>query len=59
VGYGKDFRFEGKGVIGSSLIWQDNVIHMAGFKVDEADKIYSKNIGHMSSYKRRMGNRGQ
>ena len=57
VGYGKDFRFEGKSVIGSSLVWQDNVIHMACFKVDDADKMDLRNIGSIQSYRRRMGNR--
>ncbi|MFC2145626.1 ARPP-1 family domain-containing protein, partial [Actinomycetota bacterium] len=37
VGYGRDYRFEGKGVIGSSLVWQDNIIHMACFKIDDFD----------------------
>ena len=35
VGYGMDFRFTGKGVIGSSLVWNDCVIHMACFKMDD------------------------
>ena len=56
VGYGKDYRFESKGVIGSSLVWQDNVIHMVCFKIDDTDNIDSRDIGQMSSYRRRMGN---
>jgi len=59
VSYGKDFRFTGKGLIGSSLVWQDNVIHVACFKIDNADNIDVSDIGRMSSYKRRMENRNQ
>lgn len=56
VGYGKDFRFTGRGVIGSSLVWHDCVIHMACFKVDNAaGDIDSRNIDRMSSYRTRMG----
>ena len=58
VGYGKDFRFTGKGLIASSLVWQENIIHMACFKIDNADNNDVKDIGRMSSYKRRMENRG-
>jgi len=57
VGYGKDFRFTGEGVIGSSLVWRDNVIHMACFRTDDADSIDSRDIGNISGYRRRMGNR--
>lgn len=33
LGYGYDHRFEGKGVVGSSLIYNDVVIHTAFFKL--------------------------
>jgi len=59
VGYGRDYRFESKGIMGSSLVWQDNVIHMVCFKIDDADNIDSRDIGQMSSYRRRMNNRSQ
>jgi hypothetical protein len=59
VGYGKDYRFRGKSVIASSLVWQENVIHMACFKIDETDNIDSRDIGQMSSYRRRMNNMNQ
>jgi len=57
VGYGKDFRLTGKGVIGSSLVWHDNVIHMACFRTDDAGDIDYSNIGQMSGYRRRIDNR--
>jgi len=38
VGYGHDHRFEGKTIVGSSLVYQDKVIHMAFFKVDDTDR---------------------
>lgn len=34
VGYGCDHRFEGDSLIGSSLIYQDQMIHSAFFKLD-------------------------
>jgi hypothetical protein len=59
VGYGRDYRFEGKGVIGSSLVWKDNVIHMACFNIDDPDNIDLNDTGQMSSYRRRMDNWNQ
>ncbi len=57
VGYGRDFRFTGKGVIGSSLVWNDCVIHMACFKMDDTKVFDSRDTGNMSGYRRRMDNR--
>ena len=37
VGYGRDFCFEGRGVIGSSPVWYDDVIHIACFKVENGE----------------------
>jgi hypothetical protein len=41
IGHGWDHRFEGKTIVGSSLVYQDKVIHMAFFRRDEADRIES------------------
>jgi hypothetical protein len=48
VSLGSDYRFEGKDVLGSALIHQDKVIHMAFFKIDEKEK-----VGNISSSERR------
>jgi hypothetical protein len=41
IGHGWDHRFEGKAIVGSSLVYQEKMIHMAFFKIDEADRIES------------------
>jgi len=48
VGHGRDHRFEGKRVVGSSLVYQEKVIHMAFFRIDGADR-----VGTISSSSRR------
>jgi hypothetical protein len=48
VGHGSDHRFEGKTMVGSSLVFQEKVIHMAFFRVDESDR-----VGTISSSSRR------
>ncbi|MBM4346588.1 MAG: hypothetical protein FJ107_00480 [Deltaproteobacteria bacterium] len=48
IGHGWDHRFEGKAIVGSSLVYQDKVIHMAFFKVDDTDR-----AGSISSSSRR------
>ncbi|MCX8118343.1 MAG: hypothetical protein N3G78_10465 [Desulfobacterota bacterium] len=48
VGYGWDHRFEGKTIVGSSLVYQDTVIHMAFFRAEETDR-----AGRISSPSRR------
>jgi hypothetical protein len=35
VGHGWDYRFEGNGVVGSSLVYQEKVIHLAFFKAGQ------------------------
>lgn len=48
IGHGYDHRFEGKTIVGSSLVFQEKVIHMAFFRVDESDR-----AGTISSSSRR------
>ncbi len=48
VGKGWDFRFEGKSLVGSALIFDKKVIHMAFFVITESDK-----AGEMASSRRR------
>lgn len=52
VGHGWDHRFDGKGMVGSALLHEDNVIHLAFFSADEDEK-----IGKMSSSSQRRGYR--
>ncbi len=52
VGYGQDFRYEGKRIVGSALVHDSAVVHMAFFQVTEAEK-----AGRMSSVSRRRGYR--
>jgi hypothetical protein len=37
MGHGWDYRFEGKGIVGSSLVHQEKVIHLAFFKTDQEE----------------------
>jgi len=48
VGYGWDHRFEGKKIVGSSLVYQEKVIHMAFFRVEGSER-----VGAISSSSRR------
>lgn len=48
VGHGWDHRFQGKKVVGSSLVYQDKVVHLAFFKMDQGER-----IGSISSASRR------
>lgn len=50
VGLGYDVRFEGSKKVGSALVHEDNVIHMAFFTISESDK-----IDNMYGYRRRRG----
>jgi hypothetical protein len=52
TGHGMDHRFEGDRVVGSALVYQDTVIHMAFFTTTEAEK-----TGHMSGLKARRRHR--
>jgi hypothetical protein len=48
MGYGWDHRFERKTIVGSSLVYQEKVIHMAFFRIDETER-----VGAISSSSRR------
>ena len=48
VGHGQDYRYEGGKIVGSALIHEDTVIHMAFFRAMEAEK-----AGDMSSLSQR------
>lgn len=52
VGYGRDYRYEGKKIVGSALVHEGTVIHMAFFQITETEK-----AGHMSSVSRRRAYR--
>ncbi len=52
VGLGWDYRFESPKKVGSALVSDDAVIHMAFFAIGEAEK-----VGRMSSLSRRKGYR--
>jgi len=53
VGHGWDFRLEGRGMVGSALVYNGALIHAAFFRVTEAER-----AGHMSGLSRRRGFRG-
>ncbi|MBN2366979.1 MAG: hypothetical protein JXL67_12485 [Calditrichaeota bacterium] len=48
VGYGWDHRYDGDDLVGSALVYNNTVIHMAFFSIDKSEK-----IGRMSSSSRR------
>ena len=48
VGYGNDYRYEGKKIVGSALVHEGTVIHMAFFQATEMEK-----AGRMSPVSRR------
>ncbi len=52
VGLGWDHRFEAPQKVGSALVSEDSVIHMAFFAIEEGEK-----AGNMSSFTRRRGYR--
>lgn len=52
VGYGQDYRYEGKKIVGSALVHEGTVIHMAFFKTTATEK-----AGNMSTLSRRRANR--
>lgn len=52
VGYGRDYRYEGKKIVGSALVHENTVIHMAFFQITETEK-----AGRMSSVSRRRAYR--
>ena len=52
IGYGYDYRYEGKKIVGSTLAYGKTIIHGAFFKVTTGEK-----AGHMSSLSQRRANR--
>ena len=52
IGYGRDYRFKGKAIVGSALVHREKVVHMAFFRTAGPDK-----EGQISGY-RRPGNFG-
>ena len=52
VGYGRDYRYEGKKIVGSALVHENTVIHMAFFQITETE-----NAGRMSPVSRRRAYR--
>lgn len=52
TGLGWDHRFEAPGKVGSALVHEDSVIHMAFFAITESEK-----IGNMSGFRSRRGYR--
>lgn len=48
IGYGWDYRFKGETIVGSALVYRENVIHAAFFRTTETDQ-----VGRMSGYRRR------
>jgi hypothetical protein len=52
VGYGQDYRYEGKKIVGSALVHENTVIHMAYFQITETEK-----AGRMSPVSRRRAYR--
>lgn len=53
IGLGEDYRFAGKKSIGSALVFEENLIHLAFFRSDELT-----NNGRMSRLSHRRGFRG-
>lgn len=52
TGLGWDYRFETPGKVGSSLVHEGSVVHMAFFSITESEK-----VGNMSGFRRRRGYR--
>lgn len=52
IGHGTDYRFEGRSVVGSALVFKDTVIHTAFFRATESGR-----IERMAGYKRRREHR--
>ena len=59
AGLGQDFRYESPHAIGSALLYNDTVIHIAFFKNDEqnATSTAGNRTGNMQSYQDRRRNR--
>lgn len=54
VGYGRDYRYEGPKIVGSALVHEGSVIHMAFFHVTKTEK-----AGRMATVSRRRAYRTQ
>ncbi len=52
VGYGRDYRYEGRKIVGSALVHEETAIHMAFFQITETEK-----AGRMSPVSRRRAYR--
>lgn len=52
TGLGEDYRFEGQDKVGSALVVERQVIHMAFFRISQEEQ-----TGRMSGFKRRRGYR--
>jgi len=48
VGYGWDYRYQSRTVVGSALAYEDKAIHLAFFRISEIDK-----SGRMSGFRKR------
>lgn len=46
VGLGSDYRFEGDKLVGSALVFQESVIHLACFRIDRREK-YDDSTGYL------------
>lgn len=52
VGMGWDYRFDGKSLVGSALLYRKKVIHTAFFKINEGER-----VGRMADFQARRGYR--
>ena len=57
AGLGDDYRYEGQFIIGSALLYNDTVIHMAFFKNEDSLAAAKSQSGNIQSYRDRMRNR--
>ena len=48
IGQGFDYRFKGAGIVGSALVFEMSIIHLAFFRLDEDER-----DDHMSGYSQR------
>ena len=54
VGHGEDYRFENKVSVGSGLVWNESIVHMAFFKkpdMGENPEIKLSRASHRASYR--------
>jgi len=48
IGQGFDYRFKGAGIVGSALVFEKSIIHLAFFRLDKNER-----DDHMSGYSQR------